>query len=610
MRSIETTPGGIVAPRMRVERRAGGGWCCWTEETLQPTAPTVLHELQRWAEADPQRVFLAQRGPDGAWVRWRYGEALAESVALAQSWHEAGARPSEHLLILAPNGIDHARVMLAGLWAQLQVVPLNPRYAGSESGLEKLRQIVQRLSPRQAWLEETAATPACIALLQQAGVALRAGSAEQPPASPPALPWPADRTVAKLICTSGSTGTPKAVPYTHRMMTSNLQMVLQRWPLLAERPLVMVDWLPWSHVFGGNNNLNLVLRLGGTLYVDEGTPTPQGLATTLANLREVSPTFYCNVPAGFTALASAMAEDAVLRRRFFAELQALFFAGAAMPAPTLQRLHEMARAERGTTVPVLSGWGATESGPSATLVHAPALPAGHIGALAPGVDLQLVPNQEKLEAWIRSPSVARSYVNDDAASRGAFDDEGWFHSGDALRFADESRPEDGFVYDGRIAEDFKLENGTWVDAGGLRLALLKAGEGWLRDVLLLGPNRPWLAALAWLDPDAPALSPEATRARLETVLAAFHAGTGGDHGGSASRRVRRLAVLHTPPSLALGEVNEKGHVNAARSRELRAAEADRLYAEADHAGMSGTHSAHAAVRSADGRPADRIDRHA
>ena len=557
---------------VHVEQGSDGSLLYRSTEVLAAHEPSVLHWLERWACDTPDQPFLAQRG-DGGWRRWTYAQAWAESRALATRWLAAGRHSDRSLLLLAGNSVSHARLMLAGMWAGMPTASVNPRYASSEAGLEKLRGILTVLSPQAAWLEPASATPPCLALLRQLGIAriepfvpdrvVKSAALASRVASPFALPVAS--TLAKLVFTSGSTGNPKAVPYTHGMMTSNIQMVAQRWPFLGEAPPVMLDWLPWSHVFGGNNNLNLTLRFGGALYIDAGAPSGPGLQTTLDNLRSVAPTFYCNVPSGFAALLPELERDAALRQQFFSRLQALFFAGAALPEPTWHALQALSIAERGQALPILSGWGSTESGPNATLTPMHNLGSGNVGTLAPGVTLRLLPVGDKLQAWIRSPSVAAGYSGNDAATRAAFDAEGFFNSGDALRLADPTDADAGFLYDGRTAEDFKLQSGTWVNAAAVRMRLIAAGEGAVRDAVLFGPNRPFLTALVWLR----------EAANLPAILDRYNASADG-----SSQRIEVAMPLVEAPDLDAGEINEKGYVNQARSRELHPREAELMYSHA------------------------------
>ncbi|MBL0421473.1 AMP-binding protein [Ramlibacter sp. AW1] len=533
-------------------------------QPLQPTAPSVLHWLQDAAQQAQARAFLMERAGTG-WTCWTYGQAWAEVRRLSRALRTAGLQPGLPMVLLARNSISQARITLAAMLARIPVAPVNPRYAASVAGRERLRSMVATLRPQACWSDD----PAAEDFLRACGVpqvpvleATADGAVDE------TLALPEPDTQAKLYFTSGSTGSPKAVPYTQRMMTSNAQMVLQVWPFLRQQPLVMVDWLPWTHVFGGNNNINLVLRLAGTLVIDAGAPTAEGMSTTLANLAEVSPTFYCNVPAGYARLAGALEADEALRRQFFRRLDAMFFAAAAMPQPLFERLQVLARSQ-GRDIPVLTGWGATETGPSATLLQTPDGGPGQVGTPAPGVTLRLVPNGRKTEAWVRSPSVASGYWRAPEASRAQFDDEGFFRTGDALRLADPDQPAAGLLYDGRVAEDFKLQSGTWVNASAVRASLLACADGSIHDLVLVGPNRPWLGALAWMrDP----LAPDAAR-QLEDAVARHNASAGG-----AAQRIVAAAVLPSGPDPEAGEINDKGYVNQARARDLRAAEADRLYA--------------------------------
>lgn len=548
-----------------LERLPGGTYLLRSLQPLAPTEPSMLHWLAHWAHEAPDRAFLMEGGGT-EWTAWSYADAWAEVRQLAAEWKAQGRPAGVPLLLLGANTIAHARVTLAGMLAGIPVAPVNARYAASAAGRDKLRGIVRTLQPQAAWLQDASGAEA---LLEACGVPLLPDfePSSSPAPAPPSLPGP--HALARLYFTSGSTGSPKAVPFTHRMMTSNVQMVLQVWPLLLRRPPVMVDWLPWTHVFGGNNNVNLVLRLGGTLYIDAGAPTPAGMPTSLANLAEVSPTFYCNVPAGHALLANALEADAGLRSRFFERLDAMFFAAAAMPQPLFDRLRALARGQ-GREVPMLTGWGATESGPSATLLRGGKGSGGpgHVGTPVPGATLRLVPNGHKLEAWIHSPSVAAGYWRAPEATSASFDRDGFFRSGDALRLADPDDPSAGLIYDGRVAEDFKLQSGTWVNAAAVRASLLAHAGGWIRDLVLVGPNRPWLGALVWVaDPSAP----DATE-RLREAVSRHNTAAGG-----GAQRIDGAALLLSGPDAEAGEINEKGYVNQARARDLRAVDADRLY---------------------------------
>ncbi len=382
-----------------------------------------------------------------------------------------------------------------------------------------------------------------------------------------------------MLFTSGSTGEPKGVLNTQRMLAANQAAIAAGWPLLGEKPPVVVDWLPWSHTFGGNHNFNLVLWHGGTLYVDRGKPTPALIGETVAMLAEVSPTLYFNVPRGFAALAPFLERDAGLRRRFFGALDLLFYAAAALPAPLAERLSSLAAGERPDGVPFVSAWGATETAPMATQVHEPRPAHGSIGVPAPGVDLKLVPcGDGRFELRVRGPSLTPGYWRRPSLLAEALDDEGYWRTGDAARFADAADPARGLVFDGRLAEDFKLSSGTWVRVGALRLALVAAGAPLVADVAIAGEGRDAIGALVFLDRAATATRDEA-RAAIARALAAHNAAAA----GASALTVARALVLDEPPSIDAGEITDKGYLNQRAVLARRAAEVSRLFDDADPA---------------------------
>jgi feruloyl-CoA synthase len=383
-------------------------------------------------------------------------------------------------------------------------------------------------------------------------------------------------TVAKILLTSGSTGAPKGVINTHRMLTVNQQQSTQVWPLLADAPPVLVDWLPWNHTFGGNYNLHLVLCHGGTLYIDGGKPVPDLIGTTLRNLREVAPTIYFNVPRGFDLLLPSLESDAGLRRQFFSRCAMVLYAGAALPANLWERLMRLARGERGEDFALISSWGATETAPLCTAVHFPIERADIVGLPVPGCELKLLPGGGKLEVRVRGPNVMPGYFRRDDLTRAAFDEEGFYRIGDALRFVDPSIPEKGLVFDGRVAEDFKLRTGTWVHVGALRVQLLAAADPLLQDAVITGHDSDEVGALLFLHPTVTAGLPFAEiRTRLSKALTCLN-----QEGGGSSMRVTRALVLAEPPRLDLGEITDKGYLNQRAVLNHRAAEVERLHAGA------------------------------
>ena len=384
---------------------------------------------------------------------------------------------------------------------------------------------------------------------------------------------------------SGSTSLPKGVVNTHGMLTANQQQLAQIWPFLGEAPLVLLDWLPWNHTFGANHNFNLVLRHAGTLYIDGGKPVPGLIDETVRNLGEVSPTVYFNVPAGYAALLPFLERDEALARSFFGKLRLIFYAGAALPQDLWERLEAVSQRATGERVPMTSSWGTTETSPLSTAAHFMIERAGPIGVPVPGVELKLVPTGDKLEVRVRGPHVTPGYWKRPDLTRAAFDEDGFYRPGDAVRFADPAEPAKGIVFDGRLAEDFKLATGTWVAVGALRVAALAAASPALQDAIIAGENREWIGMLAWLNAagcrkliGCEASLPElarhpAVRAHVGRAIARWNA----DHGGS-SRRIVRVLLLADVPSIDANEITDKGYINQRLALDRRKADVERLFA--------------------------------
>jgi len=366
---------------------------------------------------------------------------------------------------------------------------------------------------------------------------------------------------------------PKGVINTQRMMCSNQQAYAQIWPFLEDRPPVLCEWLPWNHTFGSNSTFNMVLRNGGTFHIDGGKPAPGLIETTARNLREVSPTLYLNVPRGFDLLLPYLESDAQLRKNFFRDLDLIFYAGAALPQNLWERIEKLALAERGGELAMLSGWGSTETAPMATCVHFPIERAGVIGLPAPGCEIKLAPSGGKLEARVRGPNVTPGYYKRDDLTRAAFDDEGFYCIGDALRLADRERPALGLVFDGRVAEDFKLSSGTWVHVGAVRVKLIAAANPVIQDAVLTGHDRDEVGALVFLNPaTTKEMGAQAVRGRIAAALRAM-AGEGG-----SSMHPTRALVMSEPASIDANEITDKGYINQRAVLEHRAALVERLHA--------------------------------
>jgi feruloyl-CoA synthase len=378
--------------------------------------------------------------------------------------------------------------------------------------------------------------------------------------------------VAKILFTSGSTGAPKGVINTHRMLCANQQMLAQVWPFLEDKAQTIVDWLPWNHTFGGNFCFNLMLRNGGTFFIDGGKPAPGLIETTARNLKEVAPTLYFNVPRGFDLLLPFLEKDAELRRSFFRDLDMLFYAAAALPQNLWERLEAMAVTEKGGALAMISSWGSTETAPSAAAVHYPIERAGVIGLPNPGCELKLVPAAGKLEVRVRGPHVTPGYFRREDLTRAAFDEEGFYRIGDAMKFADPAAPEKGLVFDGRVAEDFKLSSGTWVHVGAVRVKLIAAGNPLIQDAVITGHDRDEVGALIFPSPAAKDLAPEALRAKIAAALAALAA-----EGGSSMHPTRALVTVE-PPSIDATEITAMGYINPRAVLERRAALVEKLHA--------------------------------
>src|SRR5579863_7969108 len=588
-------------PEVVVERRPDGVMLARSPHPLGSYPRVVTDWLDHWAKVAPERVFLAERGREG-WRKLTYAQARDAARSVAQALIDRGLSVERPVAILSGNSVDHALVGLGAMIAGVPYAPVSAPYSLVAKDFAKLKAIIALLTPGLAFVDDGVPFAAAIKAAVPTDVEILATA--NPPPTHRAMTLDAiltttagtevDRaqakvgpdTIAKLLFTSGSTGTPKGVINTHRMMTSNQAMLRGVNPSYAAEPPVLIDWLPWSHTFGGNNNFNLVLANGGWFYIDEGRPLPGAIEATVRNLREISPTIYYNVPRGFEMLLPYLQADRELRRSLFARLQAFCYAGAAL-APHVRAGYERLGLEAvGEIVPMVTSFGSTETGPSAISVTERARDPGVIGVPNPGVEVKLVPNAGKLEARVKSPSVTPGYWREPRLTEAAFDEEGFYKFGDALRFADATNPERGFLFDGRVAEDFKLATGTWVSVGPLRAKFVAHCAPYVTDVVVAGHDRddaaalviPNLAACCELDGStsaAPAdiLASERVRAKFADLLATFNKSAGGSSG-----RFARIILMDDPPSLDTGELTDKGSVNQRAVLNRRAAMVDELYA--------------------------------
>ena len=584
------------------ERRPDGAMLLRARADLGAHDPSLARLFRAAVLAKPDRLFLAERDATGAWQGLTYAQARGQVDSVAQALLDRGLSAERPVVILSGNAVEHAILMLAGFTAGVPVAPISVAYSLQSRDHAKLGHIARLLTPGLVYAADTGPFAAALGAFDAEIVAGRNGAGRERvtafadlAATRPgtaverAVAATGASTIAKFLFTSGSTGFPKAVVNTHGMLAANQQALAAIWPFVAEDDLVLVDWLPWNHTFGGNHNFNLVLRHAGTLHIDAGKPMPGLIEASVRNLAEVSPSIYFNVPAGFAALLPFLEKDADLARSFFARLRLIFYAGAALPQDLWQRREALALKTIGRRVPMTSSWGSTETAPLATAAHFPIDRAGVIGVPVPGVELKLVPGGDKLEVRVRGPHVTPGYWRSPDQTAAAFDDEGFYRIGDAVRFADPDDPGSGLVFDGRIAEDFKLGTGTWVHVGALRVGVLAAVSPVLQDALVAGEGRDAVGLLAWpsvagcrhvIGADAPAELPSlaahpAVRAHLRERLAAWNASVTG-----ASQRIGRALLLTTPPSIDANEITDKGYVNQRAGLSLRVADLDRLFAAA------------------------------
>jgi len=578
-------------------------------EPLTPCLARLTDALEHRADTTPGRVFVARRDaaqPGEPWQTITYAQMRDRARRLGQALLDLGASAERPLLILSGNDLEHLSLAMGALWAGIPHVPASPAYALLSQDHGKLRHIVGLTTPSVVFASGPAYLPALQAVLPP-GTPVVMTEASADPGELPGLhafkrllqtePGPlvdaahaavGPDTVAKVLFTSGSTRLPKGVTTTHRMWCANQQMLRQSLGFLADEPPVLVDWLPWNHVFGGSHNIGIVLVNGGTLYIDDGKPTPEGIAPTLRNLREISPTVYFNVPKGLEMITQAMREDTALRDSLFRRCQAMMFAGAGLAQAVWDELDRHAEAAIGQRLRMITGLGMTEAAPTCTFAVGTDTASGHIGLPVPGVEAKLVWDDSagKTEIRFRGPNVMPGYWRAPEQTADVFDEEGFYRTGDAVRWIDEADPQRGLRFDGRIAEDFKLATGTFVSVGPLRARIVREGDPCVWDAVITGLNRNEVGALIFprlddcrrlaglpAEADASAvLHHPAVRAFFQGLLERLQAGATG-----SATRVARLHVLQAPPSLDRGEVTDKGTINQRAVLTYRAALVERLH---------------------------------
>jgi feruloyl-CoA synthase len=585
-----------------VERRDDGTMVLRSPVPLGAFPATLLECLDHWAATAPHRTFVAKRLDGGDWMGISYAEMRRRARAVGGALLARGLSADRPIAILSENDLEHLTLAFGAMYAGVPTAPISPAYSIVAQDFAKLRHILGTITPGMVFVANAAAyaraltaavepeveivttrgassgrasTPFAELLAAQPGAALEAARARVVP-----------ETIVKFLFTSGSTRQPKGVVTTHRMLCANQQMIRQTLAFLTEEPPVLVDWLPWNHTFGGSHNVGIVLVNGGTLYIDEGRPTAQGITETLRNLREIGPTVYFNVPKGFEEIATAMETDERLRATLFSRVKALFFSGAGLSQAVWDQIDRLAERTVGERIRIFTGLGMTETAPSSMFAVGDTVRSGYVGLPCPGVEVKLVPVADKIEAYFRGPNVMPGYWRASEQTAEAFDEEGYYRTGDAVRMVDAADPNAGLVFDGRIAEDFKLSTGTFVSVGPLRARVIVDGAPYVQDVVVTGLNHDDVGILIFPRVDecrrlAGSVTAESTTdvlhcAAVRSFFQAlvdrqWQAGTG------SATRVARALVLVEPPSIDRGEITDKGSINQRAVLKQRAALVDALH---------------------------------
>ncbi len=586
----------------QAEQRADGTILVRSTTPLGPYPRSIVDALERWAVRTPDAVLIADRDA-GSWRKLTYSDVLERIAPIAQALLDAGVSTDRPLMILSGNDIEHFLLGLAAIWVGVPYAPVSPAYSLISTDYGKLRHIAGLLTPGLVYASDGSKFgPALSAVLPDVPLVVRTN----PPAGRPVRLFDAfaaspataavatahaaitPDTIAKVLFTSGSTGQPKGVITTNRMMACNQEMIRSAMAFFEDEPPVLLDWMPWNHVAGGSHNTGIAIYNGGTFYVDDGVPAPGRFEATLRNLREVRPTYFTNVPKAFEFLVAALETDAEVRRNFFSELKIIQYAGASLSQHVFDGLDRAAKAELGHRVMIITGYGSTETAPFAFTTTWPVERAGHIGLPAPGMEIKLVPNAEKTELRLKGPNVTPGYWRDPEKTAEAFDEEGFYRIGDAVRPVDSSDVTRGFIFDGRVSEDFKLSTGTWVNFAAVRSAIIGACAPLIRDVVLTGLDRDFVGAMIFPDLEAcRRLAGLQQGAEAATVIAdpavQRHFSTNlsmlAKRATGSSNHVARAVILVAPPDIDKAEVTDKGSINQRAVCAARPETVEALYAK-------------------------------
>ncbi len=577
------------------------------ENTLQAHPTRMTDRLAHWAQERPDQTWMARRGADGQWIHVTYSQAWAQAQAIGQYLLDQGICTERPLAILSENSLEHALLMIGAMTVGIPFCSVSTAYSLMSQDFGKLRHVIDTITPGMVyasdWAKYGKAIEAVVprdVIVATNSVATRADSMTATiafdhilatpvtPAVQAAMQATDGDTIVKFLFTSGSTKLPKAVINTQRMICANQQQIHQSKPTVFDIPPVLVDWPPWNHTFGGNHDYFLVLFHGGTMYINDGKPTPALIGETIRNLTEIAPTVYYDVPIGFELLANEMKHNAALRKNLLSRVRMFFYAGAALAQPIWDSLYETQEQELGYRIPMTSGLGMTESSPFGLFVTHLEVKAGDLGLPCSGMQLKLVPTGDKVEVRYKGPNITPGYWRNPEATQEAFDDEGFLSTGDAVKWIDDNNIHLGLKFDGRVAEDFKLATGTFVSVGPMRAKIIAAGAPCLQDAVITGLNLKEVGALLipalipcrkYLGlPDSASLADVAAHPKLQAAMQNMLNQLALGSTGSATR-IARAVVLGDPPSIDKGEITDKGSINQRAVLKERAQLVDALYAD-------------------------------